>query len=630
MNSIENEVIENYTKNLAFLEQRYPSLYKKIVDLNLRFEVGIEKEKYALEYKDNKYFDIVLSDGSFLYGRNTNTITNEILNNLDTSPASSTFNTLHKDFKKLGLVYEYANSIFDYIEENKTKEISHNNIPKFIFLRTLLGLHIQKVINKLSVKECFIYESDLEIFRLSLFTTKYFKIAEQTKITFCIAQDLESFKRDFYFFFNDNFNTNYSIKYYSFETTLLEHIQSIISTSQANLLDFARKLNIYSQIIDNINSSYMVIDFNNLKELFKDKKVILLGSGPSLDDSIDWIKENQNKFIVLSVGANLKMLQTHNIKVDFICEIHPEKDILDNYKGLDKDYFDDVIFLSSTQVPLEVFNFFNPKNIFLYLSNGFVKPHLGMIEKPSVGNHIIDIALNFGSKEVYLMGLDFAFTKSGLTHSNLHIHKTTVENMNNSDDMQEQTIYVKGNFEEIVQTNTLFFSFLESASSSILKNSTSRVYNISNGAFIENTTPIRTKDIGVDSDYDKKELKTVFLDKLKTNSEEGFSQKDIDSLLDIIKQLEVIVNTKYNQKTTRSFINSILVNEAIGETYRDLVINYLRNVMHYIDGFLNNKAFNHKKQTKHLSNLTELLFDNFIKLSKDYKRLLENIVNQGS
>ena len=51
-------------------------------------------------------------------------------------------------------------------------------------------------------------------------------------------------------------------------------------------------------------------------------------AGPSLDENIEWIKANQNKFFIVTIGAAYKKLLANNIKIDIITTVD-ESDVLE-------------------------------------------------------------------------------------------------------------------------------------------------------------------------------------------------------------------------------------------------------------------------------------------------------------
>ena len=63
------------------------------------------------------------------------------------------------------------------------------NLLKFIFCGVGLGFHIAEIQNKVKSSLIFIMEDNLEIFRLSLFTTNYQSISEQARLFFSIMDD---------------------------------------------------------------------------------------------------------------------------------------------------------------------------------------------------------------------------------------------------------------------------------------------------------------------------------------------------------------------------------------------------------------------------------------------------------
>ena len=132
-----------------------------------------------IKFSKNELNKINLDNRSGFFNLNKNLFTN---NNLFGKTSDLKFNDLNKTLSDE--VKEYVN-IWEEIKEDKKYE----KIDKFIFLGNLLGTQIIDFYNKINFKSCFIYEPNLEIFILSLFTTNYMQLSKNIKFTFSIMND---------------------------------------------------------------------------------------------------------------------------------------------------------------------------------------------------------------------------------------------------------------------------------------------------------------------------------------------------------------------------------------------------------------------------------------------------------
>lgn len=632
MNNIEQEAIETYQKNLIYLEKTSENLYKLINILSKGIELGQIKENYILEYKDNSYFDILsLKDNTYLYNTNSNKHTNTLVKNINLDTKSDIFDTLFQNPKVLGEPYYFMEELFEYILENTTKNKKFHILPKFFFLGTLLGMHIPKIIEKLSIKKCFIYEYNLEVFRLSLFTTKYYEISEFTTITFSIMEDDIPFKENFRKFIFNNFNLNYGIKFHTLDMyeDRLKDITAMISANQAYKMNFLRRLNSLKHSFEKVINKNSILNINQAENILKDKRVLLLASGPSLEANINWVKENQNNFVIISVGANTPLLFQNNIKPDIIVEIHGDNDILETYETVDHKDLKDILFIAASQITNDVLTLFKSNNSFVFFNINLMKQHLGAIGGLSVGNVAIYLSQELNAKEVYLLGVDFAISDDGHTHISTHLQNKfdTVKEINikeKNNIIADNLFSVQGNLKETVLTNSLFYQFLEDMNRTLKSYTNNKIYNLSNGAFIQNTIPININDILIGQNLDKKILQDELRTKLDNISEKGLRNEDITTLKYTIFNLEKYkyLNPK-EFKDIRVFFNSIVTDSNLNSAYRELLLNFLQIIFHYVDGFLNDSKFKHKQQQKHIKNIDQLLYKNFIKLTDSYEDIMK-------
>lgn len=93
-------------------------------------------------------------------------------------------------------------------------------------------------------------------------------------------------------------------------TPLLNARCTNLSLLEPTAYDYNRRLysslNRTTQVLGN---QYKIILFNKLRRncnYFKDKPILYIARGPSLDENLEWIKENQSKFFIVTIGATYK------------------------------------------------------------------------------------------------------------------------------------------------------------------------------------------------------------------------------------------------------------------------------------------------------------------------------------
>ncbi|MEA3513165.1 MAG: 6-hydroxymethylpterin diphosphokinase MptE-like protein, partial [Campylobacterota bacterium] len=407
-------------------------------------------------------------------------------------------------------------------------------------------------------------------------------------------------------------------------------ITAMISAGQAYRMNFLRRLNIYKLSLQKVVDNNNLLNINKKIYILNDKKVIVVGAGPSLDKNIDWFCQHKDSFIIVSVGASLPTLLKYNITPDIVVEVHPELDMLATYKKFNKDNLKDIIFLGANQIPKELLEQFNIDNSFIFLTNMIIKEHLGVKTGTSVGNVAIYLSLMFQPKELYFLGIDFALSSEGTTHTDSHAYRKKLDDTTQMDIKQKNYIHegnlfaVKGNLKESVLTNSLFYKFLEGANNELSLYKNNNIFNLSDGAYIENTTPLKADDVEISSIYDKVNFKQEFKNELENISEHGLNTEDLESINNMIKLLNDYTTTEYNDKDIRKYFNDILINKNLDGAYKELILNFVQMIFHYVDGFLNDESFNFKQRTKHIKNMDKLLYQHFIKLTIDYKKILED------
>lgn len=628
MNSIEKEIIDNYIKNMEFLKKVDIDLHTLVSSLSSALESGQIEENYSLEYKDDSYFDIYnIRDNSYIYDMDSNIFRSKIVDIIDLDPKKNIFDTLDiENLDMLGKRY-HTEDIFNYIKQNKSENKEYRYIPKFIFLGTLLGSHIPDILNKLFVKQCFIYEPNLEIFRLSLFVAQYYKIDSGVKFHFSIMRDESEFEQDMKTFLDDNSNLNYAIKFYATpqHTHLVKNINMLLSTDQPTLMDFRKRLLTYKNSIDKLIYKNNILDFSKLRDSLNKKDIILVAAGPSLEKNIEWLKDNQDRYMIFAVGAVLRHLYRNGIKPSVIVEAHFNNEIIESYDDIDPEFYKDSLILAADQTPKEALELFEKDRLFIYPSINFIYTNLMQIDGDNVGNIALYMICLMNPRKLYLLGIDMAVDDSGATHVSSHIQKElTSDNRYSNKDTnivtQETLFKVKGNLkDEVLTTPTYYLHYL--VTQKVIDNfSDIDIYNLSNGIYFKNTKPLLTKDIKINDSVKSEQFLSQFENNLIDASVCGLSKNDDILFKNLINELDLIIDKKdVDINLVIPTLNAILTNTNINSQYRQLVYNYSVIITPYIDKFLNNKTFNKIQRDKHKTILYKLFYRYLIELTKEFR-----------
>ena len=566
METIEEKAVKLYNKNILFLQKNFRAVYDKINLFEQAIENGLYKEIFALEYKDDSYFDLYLEEtDTFLYGENSDEYSDKITQTVKFDRNNAFVNTRKTNliitkFKLDDNVGESSHSYFtpirNYINKNrKKKEAKFNKIEKFIFIGTGLGLHIPKIAQKIKSKVYLIIEPNIEIFRLSLFVTDYTNLVEDVdNIYFSIADDDNEFIGKFNSFYYNYKQLNHIFKFNIFMDSYNDYFGKIANTLlQLDPLAFPYSIKFASadRLLMNLKNNYKFLDYS--KPLLKGYKVCLVAPGPSLNKTIQWLEENHNKVIIVSLGAAVRRLARSNIVADIITSVDPYTVVLTQFENLDEKFYKNSIFLCASNTHPEVLDLFNKDKIFMYpvIVNIGVE-NLQTISGITVSEVSYALLLLLGVKELYLFGIDAAFDQeSGSTHVKEHgsyskkiLQKTDL--LQKLSITQDNIIEVEGN-----KTDTVFTTMHWSAIIGHFREHTKRlnknttVYNTSFGAKFEGIPAIDIEEININDKIDKEalniEIKSIFNDNYLTGLDDEVIEKltkDLETTKKILKILK--------------------------------------------------------------------------------------------
>ena len=674
MNDIQTRAINLYAKNIDLLQNHDKDLYSRIVALSEYIDNGQYKERYHLEYIEaDKEFDIFdTKTETYLYNKKPTQFIKDAIKSTNLDKVNS-FDLLHAaiynyfsdtfPLKNISLEYQTINKmtmdISEYTKVLQKTTLDTNKkfktLEKFVFVGTLLGQYIPLIHNKIKANTYLICENNLEIFRLSLFITDYSLLTSNATVTFSIMDDEDVFGEKFKKFYTINIKENYMIKYYCSNYNIGKLFDYILSNSSKHsplsykytkMLNGLLKLN-----MENL-PKYPTFKTKNFYNLFENSSILILGAGPSLNKNIEWLKKNKNNYTLIAMGATLKTLIKHNITPDLIISVDPDEVIQFQFSDEVLDKITHIPFLTSSATHQSVLKKINPKNIFLFEVMATFKKSSVSISGFSVGEVALHISAILGANNVYMLGTDLAMDQdTGSTHTDEHALNTNYELSNqmtqdnhfvedDSFDMQNSTISVKGNFKDKVVTTLIFYKSIMAYHQIVklihLFRPDIKIFNLSDGAYIPHTLPLKIGQLEKENNTSK--ITSTKIQKfLSSHSQAGFTPEDKKYLLECIELVDTFIEklneiNQYKSKSYEQFIEQRevifkMITQDFNKFYNlfinKLYYNYILIIEPYLGYHFNDP---NKINTITLKKVKKIWIKHMIELSTQYKEIILKMI----
>jgi len=193
--------------------------------------------------------------------------------------------------------------------------------------------------------------------------------------------------------------------------------------SRANLSTNIAKGNAFQRnILTNIPQMIGNPGIRNLFGKFKNKSVICVAAGPSLDKNVHLLQEAKNKALIICVDAALRTLLQRKIKPDIVISIDYGGGTRNLFEGI-MEQTEDLLLAADPEVYPAVLSDFKGKKFIInlrkpltnWLSN-FIEDK-GLLKKgASVAHAAFSLAKAVGGDPIILIGQDLSFPE-GITHT---------------------------------------------------------------------------------------------------------------------------------------------------------------------------------------------------------------------
>lgn len=498
--------------------------------------------------------------------------------------------------------FKYKNALASKINASVFESASLaslKSIPSIMFLGLGLGYPLAEFLERIECKNIIIVEPDIDLFYASLFVFDWenflsFAETNNLRLRFVIGDKTEYISLYLkHFFAHHGVSLSSSLvcfKHYNSKS------MSSIEQSVRNVYPFLFSPGFFDDAV--FGMSHTITNLVNKKRFvvkslentdYAELPVFIIGSGPSLDNSIPFLRANQDKAIIIACGTAIDSLYHAGIQPDFYANTERTPEVCETLMAIPDPEFLDSVFLLTI-------NICNPKTVACFKNTAiFSKANEKQIEQlslffsdlkdiirldganPLVGNMGISGALHLGFKKLFLFGYD-----NGKKIGTDSIHSKYVSFFKDNKFIEERDSYkmttvAEGNFGGKCETNNLYRESAYRCSlvldDFMAKDSSVQCINCSDGIIIKNTVAKRERDL---CDYfDKKEAinKNDIKKYVSENITKSFnlSSIDINRLFSVsdFKQLvsEIIVILDSKCETRIDFIDKI---ELVSEKLADL------------------------------------------------------------
>lgn len=165
------------------------------------------------------------------------------------------------------------------------------------------------------------------------------------------------------------------------------------------------------------NAADNILPIQDLKNKLETATAIVLGGGPTLDDSIAWIKQNQQNLVIFAAARVARRLAMEDITPDFFVSVDPHDVSFDNSKGIYA-FEDKAVLINGYHINPKLLSQWAGLSCYMGLKYGWKNTRYAENFEPigpTVINTAVHVAIYLGCSNVILSGVDFCFAK-GKTH----------------------------------------------------------------------------------------------------------------------------------------------------------------------------------------------------------------------
>jgi hypothetical protein len=237
-------------------------------------------------------------------------------------------------------------------------------------------------------------------------------------------------------------------------------------------------------------------DVGEMENEFQDIPFILIGAGPSLDESIDFLKQVQDKAIIVASNSPYRKLINNGIRPHLVVTADP---LAPTLAGFENVKLDDVPLACPFSAYPEIVRRFSGRILTWCTYNPIIdllkermgkRPGSNILEQGTVSGCVLDLSRLFGCKKVILIGQDMSVRDDGRYYSDDTSYSDSGAHFNASSKGQR----LPGNTQEKVLVEGRLFVYLKTFEQFISQNEGIEYRNLARTGVKISGAPYQTYD----------------------------------------------------------------------------------------------------------------------------------------
>lgn len=512
---------EIYDRNMAFFEENMPSISTAIRRHG-------KLTHCLIEGYENGELDLIVNGKSYYRKHAQQYAEKEVKEFTHQLRESAPLKTIQPPYSGS---YEGVRFYFKHISDTvkilnreipipQDKYLLEDWYPIVIVTGCGLGLHVSELIDQKDINSLFVVEKDIEQFICSCYVTPWYEIAAKFSHlngkSFHLILPITA--EDYFDVFVSIWNiiTKYAPRF-PLTSLFYNHRRDVFYNDVVEKFheEFHVFLTCWGNYDDEINQinhglhnlrekTSFIPQMNKDETLSEDiinTPVVVVGGGPSVDERIEWIKSVRNKIFLISSGSSLRTLAHYEVIPDLHAELESDYNTASMYEFIGKDITSQIPIIGPIQLSPISFQYFSDARMFFKDSSSQITPFhrkgaaILPHATPTCSNTAVAIALYYGFKNVYFLGLDLSYKDAKKTHAegSMYFDENAPEEVKiamklKENDQRLQTKNIKG---EDVLTEAIYFSTQRRIENGIREfKDRTNVYNLSLGVNIEGTSVV--------------------------------------------------------------------------------------------------------------------------------------------